>query len=136
MQQAPTTSVTAASLTNGAIAAASVDVLLLSVIPPAAFNCSAVRLSATLLRNGDSPVAGTRIFFTVTTTGGKAASPVTVTVFANTNAGGTATARLPEKVCGSRGAFTVVSAYTTAARAMGVRGPVSVQSRDATLMWL
>jgi hypothetical protein len=81
-------------------------------------------------------VASTRIFFTVTTTGGKAASSVAATVFANTNAGGTATARLPDKVCGSAGAFTVVSAYTAAARAMGVRGPVSVQSREATLKWV
>jgi hypothetical protein len=134
MQQAPATSVTAAS--DGATAASSVDVLLLSIIPAAASNCSAVRLSATLLRNINSPVAGTRVFFSVTTTGGKLASPVTATVFANTNSGGAATARLPDKVCGSAGAFTVVSAYTAEARAMGVRGPVSVQSSEVTLKWL
>jgi hypothetical protein len=135
-QQSTVTAAAASGDVSPAAAAASVDVLLLSLVPPVAANCSAVRLSATLLRNGDSPVPGARIFFTATTAGGKASSPVTATVYANTNTGGTATARLPGSVCGSAGAFTVVSAYTAAARAMGVRGPVSVQSREATVKWV
>ncbi|WIA30941.1 hypothetical protein OEZ86_000991 [Tetradesmus obliquus] len=102
----------------------------------AASDCSKVRLSATLLRNGNTPVAGVRMFFTATTTGGKAASPVTATVFANTNAGGTATAKLPSQACSSAGGSTVVSAYTAAARAMGVRGTVAVQSSEVTLNWV
>lgn len=113
-----------------------VDLLQLVVQPDDPEACNQVKITAMLLRTGSTPVARADIVFAITTESGRdSTAPLAGTVMGTTGADGTASVTIPARLCGRAGWSTVVSAYTAAARAMGVRWTIPVQSQEATVQW-
>jgi hypothetical protein len=97
-------------------------------------------VSVLLSRQG-SPVEGTVVQITVTTTKHKPGRAdmtmtVTATVEATTNAAGLATVVMPRRVMGAAADTSVISAVTAGARARGVKGTVVVSADDVRVAWV
>lgn len=104
------------------------------VAPRRAVAGSEPTIALTVNRQG-SAVADASVFVQFTTTRRGSRRSVTVTVPVTTSADGTATVTLPKSASGTKGARTVIEAFTNEGRAMGAKGSVSLISTRKRLIW-
>lgn len=108
------------------------DVVAVSA-PRRAQSGSAPTIAITVNRQG-SPLAGATVYVQIATR--RNGKTTTVTVPVTTQADGTATVAVPVSVQGTKGARSVVEAFTNDARAMGAKGTVSVLSTRNRITWV